>query len=78
MESSGEYLDLFITRCVFCVTANFPSSVAAAVRAGRPIVQANKGHGGHLHFHKSFLPEGLRKQAAHRSVWCGSTLKLVL
>lgn len=33
---------------------NFPSSVAAAVRGGRPIVRTNKGHRGHLHFHKSF------------------------
>lgn len=39
---------------MFCVVANFLSGMAAAVREGRPIVQANKGHRGHLHFHKSF------------------------
>lgn len=49
-----QYLDLLITRCVFSVPANFPSSVAAAVTGGRPIVQTNKGRRGHLHFHKSF------------------------
>lgn len=49
-----QYLDLLITRCVFSVPANFPSSMAAAVRGGRPFVQTNKGRRGHLHFHKSF------------------------
>lgn len=39
---------------MFCVAANFLSSMAAAVGGGRPIVQANKGRRGHLHFHKSF------------------------
>lgn len=27
--------------------------MAAAVRGGKPIVQTNKGHRGHMHFHKS-------------------------
>lgn len=39
---------------MFSVPANFLSSMAAAVRGGRPIVQTNKGRRGHLHFHKSF------------------------
>lgn len=47
-------LNLLIRRCVSSVLANFPSSMAAAVRGGKPIVQTNKGHRGHMHFHKSF------------------------
>lgn len=53
-ETKIQYLNLLIMRCVFSVPANFPSSAAAAVRGGRPIVRANKGRRGHLHFHKSF------------------------
>lgn len=46
--------EMCVCVCVFSVPANFPSSMAAAVRGGRPIVQTNKGCRGHLHFHKSF------------------------
>lgn len=64
---------------MFCVAANFLSSMAAAVRGGYSIVQANKGRRGHLHFHKTFtLPEGLRKMQTHSFVWYGCTLKLFL
>lgn len=53
MKPNVQYLKLLLSKCVY-VLANFPSSVAAAVRGGRPIVQTNKGRRGHLHFHKSF------------------------
>lgn len=39
---------------MFCVAANFLPGTAAAVREGRPIVQANKGRRGYSHSHKSF------------------------
>lgn len=39
-----------------CVIENLPSSAAAAVRR-RSIVGTNKGHRGHLHFHKGFARE---------------------
>lgn len=54
IKSEIQFLDPLITSCVFSVPANFPSSMAAAVGGGRPIVRTNKGRRGHLHFHKSF------------------------
>lgn len=82
VESNPRSLAELIVSCV-SVPANFPSSTAAAVRAGLPIVQTNKGRRGHSHFHKSFSQRGRGKklQPAHsltQCVWCGATLKLFL
>lgn len=52
-----QYLKLLLSKCVY-VLANVHSSVAAAVRGGRPIVQTNKGRRRSLAFSQGLCHRG--------------------
>lgn len=62
------YLDLLITSCVFSVPPNFLSSMAAAVRGGRPIVRTNKGRQRSLAFSQELCQRG-RGRSRHASLF---------